>query len=248
MPRTIKTADEMDREVMLGGPQGAQHGNPPPEDNDEGGEEDQGGDDGDKSGEKTVEEQLAELRAENARLQGTLDGLSRRPPEPQQKPQKKEKPKRDWEKMLFENTEEGIETLKQDLREEIRDELRSEYQKDTGEREFWRDFYAENKDLDKSKDDDIVRATLNKNIGTLGDMPVGEAIKKLGELTRERIIQYTGKKKTEGDPKTKAQVEGAGEKTPKPAKKPEDNVVSLGDIIRGRKQARAAAMAKAQTA
>ena len=128
-------------------------------------------------------------------------------PAPQPKPKKE---KRDWEKLMFENTEEGVETLRKDIKEEVTAELRAEYSKVNGEKEFWQDFYTANDDLKKEKDDDLVRAVLNKNMAVLGDLPVSEAIKKLGDLTRERILAYTGTNKKPTDKKGKANVESGG--------------------------------------
>jgi hypothetical protein len=247
MAKRVQTTDDLDRKIMIGGPQG----NPEPGDgNDDTGDADDG-EDGKTPPAKTVEEQLEELRLENARLKGQVDATStRRDPAPQPKPSKKERPKREWEKMFFEKTDEAVETLRNDIKEELREELTASYQQDVGEKEFWNDFWAENPDLKKGQDADIAQLTLQKNWKELGDLKVADAIKKLGDLTRDRILQYTGGKKKETDPKSKARVEAGGERKPVPKADNEDDnkIVSLSDLVRARRANRLAAANKAQTA
>lgn len=241
MPRIVKTSDEMDAEVMFGGPQ------LPPQDaahqddtNDEGDDE--------KTKKPTIEEQLEAMRLENAKLQGKLDAMAARPRDPVSPPPPKPKEKKNWEKMLFEDTDNAVEALRKEIKEEVITEVRGQYQQDTGEKEFWNDFWATNPDLKKAEDDDIARITLQRNYTALGDLPVSEAIKKLGELTRERILKYTGGKKKEPNPKEKAQTEAGGEKKPNPPAPQDDKIVSLSDLIRARRANRAKAISKAQTA
>jgi hypothetical protein len=244
--KSFDPISDADRKVMRGGPQGDPDAVFEDEDEDEQDDPDEGQE---PPKEKSLEEQMADMRAENARLTGLVEGISKAKPAPQPAPKKAEKPKRDWEKMLFEDTEKGVEALRQDIKEEILDEVRAGYVSDQGNKDFWRDFYDANKDIKKADDHDLVNALLHKHMDVLGDLQVDEAIKRLGDLTRERIMKYTGKTKKPADPKSKARVEGASEPSKKPQKTEEDNVVSLSDIIRGRKTARAKAMAgKAQTA
>lgn len=237
MPRTIKTQDELDREVMRGGPS-----DPAPN-------EDNLPDDSTPDDKKpTIEEQLEAMRLENVRLKGQIDGLSRRDPAPQPTPPPAPKPKRDWEKMLFEDTENAVKTLTADITDEVTSKLTGAYQADVGLKEFWRDFWDENKDLKKDQDGDIAEIILNRNYKAMADLPVSEAIKKLGDLTRERIMKYTGAKKKEPDPKEKARAEAGGERKPPKAEPEEDKIVSLGDLIKARRANRLAAVKKAQTA
>lgn len=175
----------------------------------------------------SLEERLARLEGENAALRQALT----RPAEV--KPtQKQAEPEPDWEKLLYDDPKGFVGTLSDRIAKQVSTELGTKYQRDQGEKEFWSDFYAENDDL--REDRDLVQATLNSNISILGDLPVSQARKKLADLTRERIMRYTGKREKKDDA-GKARVEGA--RSPRPPKTPPETskVVTLSDIIRSRR-------------
>lgn len=213
--------------------------------NEEGQDHSEGDDKGDKTPKESLEQRLDRIERENAELRGRLQGIQETRPRAED-PKPTPKPKKDWEKMLFDDTDNAVEELRKEITEEVTSKVRGEYQQDQSTKDFWNEFYRKNHDLDRDKDHDIVQTILNKNFNSLGDMPVSQAVDKLGELTRERIIQYTGKKETKADRSSKATAEGANAPSPKPAPKEEDKVVTLSDIIRARKAKRSAA--KAQTA
>lgn len=199
----------------------------------EGGEEEG---EGEGEGEKGSEHEEEDLKLVVARLQGELNVLKssrNASPEPEKK---KEGPvERDWEQLIFEDTKNAIKLLRQDIRAEITSELRGEYQRDTSDRQFWSDFYAANEDL--KTDDDLVKATLGKNMASLANLPVSEASKKLADLTRERILRYKGGEVDKKNLK-KAKTEGAaapGGRKPAPEA---PKILSLGDVIRARRAAR----------
>lgn len=224
-PKVIEKREE-DPEVAAGFPEdGDEHpgdGAPDPKEADKGQQQQQ------QKPKETVEERLNRLEVENARLTGELRGLSTTRSAPQQKPEPK--PERDWEKLFFEDTPGAIKALREDIKEEITTELTTKYSTDRNTRDFWAEFYRAHPDL--KDDDDLVQATLNKNAASLGDLPVAVASSKLADLTRERIMRYTGEKK---EPGKKAVVEGGGPpKAPSKQKEP-DEIVSLGDVIRARR-------------
>lgn len=188
---------------------------------------------GEGGGEKeSIETRLARLEGENAALRA---GLSR--PAPEKTPTKEPEPEPDWEKLMYDDPKGFVNRVKADVRKEITADLGGQYQKDIGEREFWGEFYSEHEDLKEDKD--MVRMVLANNLKDLGDLPVSQAKKRLADLTRERIMRYTGdRKKDDVDKSKKVRVEGAG--GPKaPVKTEEDSkVVTLSDIIRARRAKR----------
>lgn len=178
---------------------------------------------------KTVEERLHDLELENARLSGELSARGR-----QQEPVKKAaepEPEPDWEKLLFEEPKEAVKMIKASVRKDVEAELTGKYEADQGTRTFWSEFYTKNDDL--KDDQDMVDAVLRANMKTLGDMPVSQAQEKLADLTRERIMKYTGKKKEPGG--KKATVEGESQITPKAEEKKDDRPTTLSDLIRARR-------------
>lgn len=213
------------------------------EDNDEeaaGGEnDDEDNQDEPKKPEKgSIEERLARLEGENAALRATL---ATRPVEKAREPDPE--PEVDYEKLMYDDPKAFVKQLKKEVRSDVEKELGGKYAKDQGEREFWNEFYADHDDLKDDKD--LVQTTLRTNIATLGDLPVREAQKRLADLTRERIMRYTGKREKKDDAsKTRARVEGSGASQKPSTKAAEDDgkVVTLSDIIRARKAKRMKAM------
>lgn len=178
---------------------------------------------------KTVEERLHDLELENARLSGELSARNRQP-ETKKKAADPE-PEPDWEQLLFEKPGEAVKMIKASVRKDVEAELTGKYEADQGTKTFWTEFYAKNDDL--KEDQDMVDAVLRANMQTLGDMPVSKAQEKLADLTRERIMKYTGVKKEPGG--KKAIAEGEGKPTPKAEDKKDDRPTTLSDLIRARR-------------
>lgn len=110
----------------------------------------------------------------------------------------------DWDQELFQDPKGALKKYGKIVGDQIRKDMRTEYQKDQSHKDFWKDFYASNKDL---KDDhDLVESTMGKHMSELANLPVSEAIAKLGTLTRGRISRYSQR----GSSKTRRVVsEGA---------------------------------------
>ena len=135
------------------------------------------------------------------------------------------------------------------IAEDIKTELRQEYDKDQSEKSFWDGFYSENPEL--KEDDAIVQAVLNKNMPSLGDLPVAEAKKRLAELTQQQILSIAQRHGGGKRQKNKsATLEGGqiSDKMPSDGgKKPKDVVTgeglpkSLGEAIKQRRLQRARA-------
>lgn len=186
---------------------------------------------------ESIEERLARLEGENAAMRATI---TRQPAQEPAKP--KPEPEPDWDTVMYDNPGEFVKLLTKKITTQVTTDLSTKYQKDQGEKEFWNEFYVENKDLKEDKD--LVQAVLQGNIAQLGDLPVSQAKKKLADLTRERIVRYTGNRpKDDADKGKKVRVEGARSPAA-PEKKVENKIVTLSDIIKSRRALRA----KAKTA
>lgn len=183
---------------------------------------------------------MAALREEVESLKAEL---RKRPAAATPPPAPKEDPSdeyADFEREFFENPAEAIRRRDERLTKKIQQQLTSEYQRAQSQREFWSKFYDQNQDL--KEDDDLVQATLQKNLSKLQDMPVEDATKRLADLTRERIARYSGGKVPSGKGRG---VEGNDPPRPPAPPKKEDTRKTLSDLVRERKQQR---RAKAQTA
>lgn len=173
---------------------------------------------------------IGELRAQNEYLSRSIPPAAR----PQQnEPPKEEEP--DWEELLFKNPKEALRLHGEMIRKQVTTELTQSYQQEQSNNRFWTDFYAKHDDL--REDHDLVMSTLNKHFAELGNMPSSKAQDKLADLTRERIMKYsgesTGKKK-----RGRAFTEGASE--PRPARRTEAEAPSgsLSSLIKDRRMKR----------
>lgn len=160
----------------------------------------------------------------------------------QQEQQKKKDPmdEVDFEKMLFQDPQKALKIHADMIRNQVKDEMTQMYQREQGTQKFWNDFYQQHPDL---KDDrDLVEMTLNANLNDLIDEPVPQAIDKLADLTRQKILRYSGKGQNKDSEKKssrkKAQVEGAANRTPPPAPQEDDGPSTLSDLIRSRQKVR----------
>lgn len=142
----------------------------------------------------------------------------------------------DWDAELFQNPKDALKKYGKMQADKIRKELRAEYQQDQSSKSFWTDFYRTNKDL---KDDhDLVESTMGKHMSDLANLPVSEAIDKLGDLTRARISRYSQRGKT----KTRKVIsEGAEAPTRETRRQPAEErltVKTMSDLIKARKNRR----------
>ena len=137
--------------------------------------------------------------------------------------------KTDWGSLMFQDPDKAAQLLKEQAKNEIREEMTSTYQRDQGQRQFWQEFYEAHPDL--KEDRDLVTTTLNGNLSDLANIPVEQAMERLAELTRNRILRYRNK------PTQRARAEGANAPSPKP-REPEPKVPTLGDVIKARRAGR----------
>jgi hypothetical protein len=200
-----------------------------------------------------LEKQLADVQRENETLRRVQEASVRpaAPPVTQE-----ERDETDWEDLMFRDPKKFAEQIEERAYKRARHDLTTEYQRDQGTQSFWRDFYERHPDL---KDDrDLVETTLKSNMRALADKPSGVAADELADLTRKRIIRYTGAN-TKGKDKEKARVEGAGNPTPRRSRVYDDqgddddtdetksqrgddkSYAKIGDLIKERRKNRARA-------
>ena len=199
-------------------------GDPPAETDDESFEEDPAPEGRDR---------LSLIEEENRRLRDDIENLRRTVPPVQPReaaPPEDNEP--DWETFLFENPRAALAEFGRRVEERVTTRLTRQYQQDQGTSRFWADFYREHKDLES--DHDLVQMTLNAHLGDLANIPVGQAINKLADLTRQRIMRYS--KKSAG---RKATVEGNDPPQPGRAPREEPNkIFTLGDMLKARRAQR----------
>lgn len=202
--------------------------NPDPDDNNNTGDDDQ-----QKPVEPDYKKMMEDMQKEIGRLSARLE-VARAPAEPVKKADPEPEP--EWETLLFENPKLAVKKMTEGIRKQITEELTGKYQADQGKKQFWDAFYRDHDDL--KEDDELVQSILTANMADLANLPVKEAGDKLADLTRTRILKYTGGKPREQTTK-KAIAEGSGAPTPKPVKQDEDDkIVTLSDLIRARKNKR----------
>lgn len=177
---------------------------------------------------------LAELNAKLDRQQKELDELRRRQPPPEPKtptPPRAEEDDFNWDEELFRNPRKTLEKHGKMVAEQVTKHLTSQYQRDRGTQKFWDDFYAKHPDL--KQDHDLVEVTLNSNLSKMASMPVEDAMDRLAELTRDRILRYAGGVKSG----RKARAEGGkGSIAPTPTKQVDTpKVLSITEILKNRR-------------
>ena len=148
------------------------------------------------------------------------------------------------EELLFTDPKAALEQLTA----QITNTVRGEYQQDQSSKKFWDDFYIENPDL--REEDHLVKAVLDRELGTLENMRGKVGRDKLAELTKGDILRITEKhqkgRKKKVDQTT--QLEGTstdGAPPPSPDNPPQEadssRLPTLGDAIKQRKLNRARA-------
>lgn len=177
-------------------------------------------------------------------LGNQITEIASRAPAPVETPAKPGDPQgTDFGATLFENPNETLKVFGDQIVERITTNLTSQYTQAENLKTFWADFYRANDDL---KDDQfLVDAMFTSEWATIGQLKRPEAIKKLGDLIRERLVAYKG---TPPEPnpdggKTAAELllesGGSGKAAaPKGAPKDDEKVVSLSEQIKANKIAK----------
>lgn len=175
------------------------------------------------------------------------DALLARPAAPVAQPQAQQPPppEPDWDKLIFDKPAETLKLYGDKIKREVTQELTQKYQTETGQREFWSDFYQKNPDL--SRDSDLVQATMNRHLAELADLPVPQASARLAELTRTRILGYAGingKGPTRGERSNgRTTIEGAAPPVVRPrAPEPSKGPKTLGELLKERRSTRSRAI------
>lgn len=233
MAKKPKKVEAEPEEPMVGFPA---HGDLAPDDGDH---IDPVEDDEDEDETPPPEDDVATLKKRLDDQQRELENLRRQTPPAQPKPQPEPKNEDDidWEELLYKDPKKALELHGQRVAQQVTTQIRNEYQKEKGTEKFWNGFYEKHKDL--KADHDLVDMTLKANLNTLANIPIDEAMEKLADLTRTRIMRYAGNKA----PGKKVRVEGSDPPRPKKEEVPSDKPSSLSDIIKARKSSRRATAA-----
>lgn len=182
--------------------------------------------------------ELAALNDRLARQERELEELRKRtpPPTPKDPAPRPQADDFNWDEELFRNPRKTLEKHGQMVAEQVTKQLTSQYQRDRGTQKFWEEFYEKHPDL--KQDHDLIEVTLNSNLSKLATMQVPDAIERLAELTRDRILRYAGGAAKSRTPRARA--EGAkGTVSPTPPKEPEaPKILSISEILRKRKDDR----------
>lgn len=178
---------------------------------------------------------LADIRKQLDRLEREVHKRPSEPPVREVSPPKADEDDVDWEKELFANPKAAMKKAMDMASSRAEERIRAEVRKDRSMTEFWNEFYRRNTDL--RDDHDLVEVVLNRNLSELSDLPVDKGYERLAELTRERIMCYIGTARSR--PKARAEGSGlvSGEPKPRPAKE-DENIKSLSDILKERRQKR----------
>jgi hypothetical protein len=141
----------------------------------------------------------------------------------------------DWDSLIFSKPKEAVKKIMEVTRQETIKEMTAAYNRQEGNKRFWDSFYAKNTQFDREMDHDLIELTLNKNLATLANIPVAEALTKLADLTTDRLLRYAGGTRPKGK---KAVVEGSAPPAPRRPTAEPSRPGSLGDVIKNRRKAR----------
>jgi len=176
--------------------------------------------------------QIGQLQEQNEHLRRSIPPVMAREaaPEPED-----EEP--DWDEMLFKDPKAALKLHGERVAKSVERNLTKKYETDQSNTRFWSTFYEAHPDL---KDDhDLVLATLNKHFSEVGGMRTDLAQEKLADLTRARILKYSGKGGAVPSKKSsRARIEGAAEPRKKPVQPKPENVTSLSSVIKRRRELR----------
>ena len=172
------------------------------------------------------------VREIEQRLTAQIEALKKpAPPQEDADPQ-------DMDVLLFSNPKEAVKRIKAEIREEIRGEQAITQAQNA----FWSAFYEEYPEL--KEDDLVVKAIMNREMGTLKPLKIEKAIKVLGEESQKYLLARGVKR----EKKKKQHAEGNNERSgvlgepvaPPPEKRPG----GISAILREAHEARRKAAAK----
>lgn len=194
------------------------------------------------------------LAAQQQGFDRTLNTLKQQQTQQQPTKDKKKSVEEDEDDLtvrLFSDPKSVLEELKKNIISTVRTEMTSEYTQDQSQRQFWNDFYEENKDLNRKTDHGIVEMVLRKNLKGLADMQTSDAGKKLADLAREEILSIIGRHNKNGKSGNRAatfeapstEVRRSQQKTESAEDSEEEKRPSLSQLIKKRRDAKRRAQA-----
>lgn len=179
-----------------------------------------------------MNQKLGKIEAENEHLRRSIPPTQRAPEAPAD-----DEDDVNWDELLFKDPKAAMKLHGDRVAKKVKTELTRQYEADQSNTRFWNSFYESNADL--KEDHDLVLATLNKHFNEIGSMRSDLAQEKLADLTRTRILKYSGKGGDDsGKKRSRAQAEGASEPRKRAAPPKVDNVTSLTSVIKNRRALR----------
>lgn len=179
-------------------------------------------------------DRMTALEAEITKLREDNNLLKRAIPPAEPRREEVVEDDTDWDELLFSDPKEALRRHGEAVAERVKTELRAEYTKEQGTTKFWTDFDKAHGDL--KGDRDLVEMTLGKNMAELANLPVPQAIDRLADLTRDRIMGYT--RRTSDRKRSRAVAEGAAPPRTVAASTEKSNVTTLGDLLKARRNRR----------
>ena len=143
----------------------------------------------------------------------------------------------DWDKEFFQNPRQAMKKYREEVVKEVSDNLRTEYQQENALRQFWTDFYTENKDLVGKER--LATMMFSEHLDELAPLRPKEARQKLAERTRSQLSEWGAQA-----PPTRHRTAVEGSTAPsqrRPAAEggpPREGYRSLSSILKARQQAR----------
>ena len=186
--------------------------------------------------------------SENSRELGELRKL--RPPDPNPSPNpdpdpEPQPPNRGADR-IFDDPEGYLTEREKAQEDRIVTRMTTAYRRDRQQEDFWTDLYRTNTDLDRETDHTLVRGVMQDNYAEIEHMAPREAIKKIADLTRDKILGMSRRMKAqspEGQP-SRTIMEPSGGPTSSPQPSNDDKrPTTLGGVIKERQAKRAAARA-----
>ena len=191
-------------------------------------------------------EQAAEYHAQERQYRDALQAPAPTPdPTPPADDSRQGDP--NFEDLIFTDPNAAMALMRDSIKTEVREEMRTEYNQDQQQRDFWSNFYLENKEL--KEDDGLVKVVLQDNWNSLQNLTDKAGRDKLAELTQAKILGYVNKHGSKSGGKV-VSLEGESPAPPgSPAPSADDpvdiapKVTSLGDAIKERRKRRHASKA-----
>ncbi len=139
-------------------------------------------------------EELGRLRKEVRERETPPDGEVRRPPAGGGGEEE------DLDALFLHSPTKAINLVLDQRDQKMKSDLRSEYNTDRAQEKWWGKFWRNHPDLDAESDQFLVNAVMLNQFSELKGLDEEASIKKVGELTRSKILAVSKRINTDDDP------------------------------------------------